>query len=79
MLKNKLVQASKHTNHGQFCTRKHVEEEEKRMGRMCCSPSAQFTSKYNNNICTRKHVKNTSHTIYSSKYNAFLLENGGSL
>ena len=54
-------------------------EKQPRMTRMTYSPWTQFTGKYNNNICTRKHVKNTSHTIYSSKYNAFLLENGGSL
>ena len=64
ILKKKLVQPSKHTNHEHFCTRKQVEEKQPHMAHVCCSPSTQFTGKYNNNICTRKHVKNIIHTIY---------------
>ena len=67
ILKNKLVQPSKRTNHGHFCTRKHVEEKQPCMARMGCSPSAQFTGKYNNNICTRKHVKKTTNIIYNKE------------
>ena len=37
------------------------------MARMCCSPSAKFTGKYNNNICTRKHVKKTTNIIYNKE------------
>ena len=42
-------------------------EKQPRMTRMACSPSTQFTGKYNNNICTRKHVKKTTNIIYNKE------------
>ena len=55
------------------CNRKHVEEKQPRMARMSCSPSIQFSGKYNNKFVLGNTQKTQYHNSVqittTSKYN----------
>ena len=78
ILKNKLVQPSKRTKQYNIVLEKHVEEKQPRMTRMRCSPSAQFTGKYNNSFVLGNTLKTQLYNLLVNITTifAFLFENG---